>query len=494
MKRNKKIGLSVLLALTCAAFATDYSSWAKYKNLTLSTTGITTTAVTKIPVLVRLSVANQFDLFTGTTAALANGADIRVTKADGTTDLPFEIDSWTTGAKGAGAIWVLLDSVPQNSPSAYSFRIYWNKAGATTISNSAAVFAPSNGFLAVWHFNQASGTPLVDATGNGNTATPGSGAAPTDDSTSVIGMGKTFDGATQFYAVGTDSTALSLNTDNGPYTITAWANSGSCPSGRVAVLSKYANDNSAGSRQYALQTGPTSSNWRLTDDPTSFSTLTANNEFVADAAGTCVPGTWTYLAGTYYSAVTPTADATGAANAVLYVNGGASPTTGVTASQATGTSIGKHSLTYIGKLADNTTPRFMDGPIDELTVSNVVRSDDWINLSYQTQAPASTALTIGASVPPTGIFSQSVAAGFKIQSTGSSVLFQLPVGISGVRISVMDMSGREVWNRGVDAGTQQVSWNGKTAGGTSASGVYLIRVTAAEKAQVLAEAKVMLTP
>ena len=493
MRITKKSILLTILSLSSAALATDYSSWAKYKNFTLSTSGITTTAVTKIPILVRFSVANQFDMFTGTTAALANGADIRITKADGSTDLPFEIDSWTTGAKGAGAVWVLADSIPANSASAYSFRVYWDKAGATTISNSAAVFSPSNGFLAVWHFNQPSGSPLVDATGNGNVATPGSGAAPTDDSTSVIGMGKTFDGASTFYQVGTDSTALSLNTDNGPYTITAWANSGSCPTGRVAVLSKYANDNSAGSRQYALQTGPTSSNWRLTDDPSTLSSVTANNEYVADAAGTCVPGTWTYLAGTYYSAVAPTADATGAANAVLYVNGGTSPTTGVTASQATGTSIGKHSLTFIGKLADNS--RYMDGPIDELTVSNVVRSADWINLSYQTQVVGSTAITIGASVPPTGILSQSLPGGFKIQSMGSSMRFQLPAGTSGAHISVTDMSGREVWNRSVDPGILDISWDGKSSSGATLAGLYFVRVSALDgTSKLLAESKILLTP
>jgi len=397
MEVAKKLIILAAMTLSGTAFATNYSSWANYRNITLNTATLTTTTITNIPVLVRFSAASQSDLFTGATAALASGADLRVTKADGTTDLPFEIDTWITGAAGSGALWVLLDTVQANSATAYSFRIYWNKAGATTASNSSAVFSPSNGFMAVYHFNQTAGNPLVDATGNATVATPGSGAAPTDDSTSLIGVGKNFNGTSQYYSVGSDSTALNLNSDYGPYTITAWVNPTACPSARMAVLSKYANNNNPGTRQYVLQTGPTVTNWRMTDDPSTLSTVNSNNEYVADATGSCVVGNWTYLAGTYYSASAPTANSAGAANTALYVNGGTA-VTGVTASQATGSSIGHSAQAFIGRLNDSSTPRFLAGAIDELTVSNVVRSADWINLSYHTQAAASTAITLGATV------------------------------------------------------------------------------------------------
>jgi hypothetical protein len=62
-----------------------------------------------------------------------------VTKADGTTDLPFEVDHWVTGESGTGALWVLLDSVPSNSATASSLRVYWNKAAVTTLSTPSAV-------------------------------------------------------------------------------------------------------------------------------------------------------------------------------------------------------------------------------------------------------------------------------------------------------------------------------------------------------------------
>jgi len=487
--------LGITLATQASLAAGPLAPWLKSTNVTLTTTGITTTTLYNIPVLVRFTAASQSDMFTGVTTALSSGADIRVTKADGVTALPFEIDTWKGGVTGSGAVWVLLDTVPANATTAYTFKVFWDNDTAHTVSNPAGVFSTNNGFLAVYHFNQPSGTALVNATGSGNVATPASGGAPTDDSTSLIGIGKNFDGATQYYMVGTDSTALNLNSDYGPYTITAWVNATSCPTARMAVLSKYANNNNAGTRQYALQTGPTTANWRMTDDPSTLSSSTTNNEYVADDPNTCNPGVWTYLAGTYYSAVAPTADATGAANVSLYVNGGTA-VTGVSASQATGTSIGHSSQAYIGALDDiSANPRFMAGTIDELTVSNVVRSSDWINLSYQTQMPTVTALAI-ADQTPLSILSPNIANGFKVQTVGASVSFQIPQGLAGVRILVMDLTGREVWNRNVSAGTRVVSWDGKTGGGIPAAGLYFVRMTADVQgtSKVLAESKIMLAP
>ncbi len=419
---NKQLRfLTSILIFAGASLASDYTSWAKYRNLTLSTTGITTTQVTKIPVLLRFNITNQFDMFMGSTAALANGADIRITKSDGTTDIPFEIESWVTGASGTAAVWILLDTVVQNNATAYSFRVYWNKASVTTSSSPSSVFSPGNGYTAVWHFNEAAGSPLQDATGNGNTATPGTGAAATDSANTLIGSGKTFNGSSQFYQVGTDSTFVSLPTDTGSYTITAWANPTSCAA-RIAVIAKYANDNSTATRQFALQTANTATDWRMTSNPSSLSTTTSNNEYVADVSGGCVEGTWSYLVGSYSSSVAPTGDASGAAKLSLSMNAG-TPVTGAIASQATGTSIGKRGQTFIGKIGSN--ERYMSGTIDEITVSKVVRAADWIKLSYETQKAASTLVTVGASVPPTGAVAPGAPTG--VTGTGGTTSGQIAV-------------------------------------------------------------------
>src|SRR5215217_3595792 len=115
-----------LLALTGSAFAADYSSWAKYRNVTLNTSSLGLgAAVANIPVLVRFNATDHADMLNGANQILANGADVRVTKADGTTDVPFEIESATTGVNGSLAIWIKADNVAQNSATAASFRVFW---------------------------------------------------------------------------------------------------------------------------------------------------------------------------------------------------------------------------------------------------------------------------------------------------------------------------------------------------------------------------------
>ncbi len=404
---NMKLGWMMVLALSGTSLATDFSSWANYRNVTVSTSGLALTAnVTKIPMLVRLTAASQADMLNASTQILANGADIRITKADGTTDLPFEIVSATTGASGAAEIWVLADTVLQSSASAYSFRIWWGKTGSTSTSNSSAVFSPSNGFVAVWHFNT-----LNDATGNGYTLTP-STSAPTDAAATdaLIGNSKTFAVASsQFYNISDTNNAtpsgatLNLNTNNGPYTVTAWAKPITCPTGRMIVIGKYDGAGSTGTRQWALQTKNTNANWGFTNDPNlaAFTSATAGNEYVADAAGSCVANTVVYLAGSYSLVGTPAVgatDNTGAANLKFSVNGGA-PVTSATGDVATGAQIGTTALPYIGK-GTGSTPRYMNGTLDEITVSNVQRSQDWIKLGYETQKAGTTALTLGATQTP----------------------------------------------------------------------------------------------
>jgi hypothetical protein len=462
---------SLVLTLAATAFAGDYSTWGKYRTVTINAAGITTTGVARVPVPIRFTSASHGDMFSAALAALPGGSDLRVTKADGTTDVPFEIDHWNVG--GPGTIWVLLDTVPAGG--SVALRIYWHKSGAASASNGAAVFSPANGFVAAWHFSQPAGAAMLDATGNNNTANPAAGgAAPTEQAGSLIGTGKTFNGTSQFYQVGTDSSAVNLNTNTGPYTITAWANVEDCTT-RISVFSKYANSNSVvGGRQYVLQTGPNANSWRMTNSVPSLAASNANNEFATDDSASCVSGSWTYLAATYNTGgAAAIGDSVGARTLQMRVN--ARPLTyGKVYSQTTGASIGRASNTFIGKLANN--ERYMRGSLDELTVSNVVRSADWLKLSYETQKAGATTTAI-SSESVTQILgrlpSGRAVSGFGIRSGGAGVTFDLPAnlaGMAGIKLVVLDPSGREVWSRAVPADARQVSWNGPVT-----PGLYLAR-------------------
>src|SRR6187402_664083 len=86
--------LSAIAAMAMIGHAADYSSWAKYRTVTLSTAGMGLSgAVANFPIPVRFKASTAADMIVASaTRMLPGGADIRVTKADGTTDVPFEIE------------------------------------------------------------------------------------------------------------------------------------------------------------------------------------------------------------------------------------------------------------------------------------------------------------------------------------------------------------------------------------------------------------------
>src|SRR5690606_23679428 len=137
-------------------------------------------------------------------AAANGGASIRFLKADSATIIPHEIESWSSTA---AAIWVRVDTILGNNAT-QKIHMIWGNSGASSTSNGAAVFDSTKGFAAVYHLGEASGN-VNDATGRGNAGTP-SAAAPADTA-GLIGRAKAFNGTTNWYQIGTDSTALNIN-------------------------------------------------------------------------------------------------------------------------------------------------------------------------------------------------------------------------------------------------------------------------------------------
>ena len=148
-----QIAMLGMLAILEMAFSQEnYSTWSKYKDITINTTSggaNVTGTVVNFPVLVRLTSANA-DVFT---QALGGGADIRFANAAGT-HLPYQIERWSVTDTSA-AIWVLADTVKGNDSS--KVRIYWGKSGVSDSSTASKVFDTANGFVSVWHLGDANG-------------------------------------------------------------------------------------------------------------------------------------------------------------------------------------------------------------------------------------------------------------------------------------------------------------------------------------------------
>ena len=167
-----KIGFIAALvgALAPWAFSDSLSVFWPYNTpITLNTTNAgVTTKQTNFPVLVRLTFSNALAVFAG---AQASGADLRFSRlATDTAQFPYQISKYNQATQTA-YIWVKPDTIG-GSNSTQSIQMWWGNGTAAAKSNGPAVFAPANGFVAVWHLDSAGVAvngkeTFNDATGNG---------------------------------------------------------------------------------------------------------------------------------------------------------------------------------------------------------------------------------------------------------------------------------------------------------------------------------------
>ena len=121
------------------------------------------TVVEGFPLLVRLD-KDWFDF----SKAKPAGEDIRFTAAGA--PLPYQIEEWDA-AKGTASIWVRIPKIEGNTRQ--TIHMHWGKADAASESNAKAVFNASNGYASVWHMAD----PVVDDAGG--TESKDQGSTPT---------------------------------------------------------------------------------------------------------------------------------------------------------------------------------------------------------------------------------------------------------------------------------------------------------------------------
>ena len=119
------------------------------------------------PLLVRLN-KDAFDF----TQARASGEDIRFALRDGQR-LAYQIEQWDPQA-GTASVWLRIPEI--GGDSLQEIHVYWGNSDATSESDGKAVFNASNGYLSVWHMNN----PVEDSVGT----------LPSDDTgtTGTVGM------------------------------------------------------------------------------------------------------------------------------------------------------------------------------------------------------------------------------------------------------------------------------------------------------------------
>jgi len=154
--------LTCLLLLGWMPSAHADASWwnqdfAFRKAITVDTTakgGNVTTAAGRVPLLVRLHSGNfTFD------GVSENGADVRFVASDDKTPLNYQIESFDP-VLGVALVWV---DVPQlAADSQQQIWMYYGNPKAQGGESAGAVYDAD--YAAVYHFEEAAGTPPHDAT------------------------------------------------------------------------------------------------------------------------------------------------------------------------------------------------------------------------------------------------------------------------------------------------------------------------------------------
>ncbi len=340
-------------ALARKDMASAYQGWKQSGSLYILSTpegaNIPATApVEDFPLLVRLH-KDFFDF----SQAQANGQDIRFSTATGT-PLPYQIEEWDS-TNGTANIWVRIPTIKGNARQ--EIKLHWGKADAVSESSGAAVFNESNGYLSVWHMND----PVKDEVGTlqsknvGTTATAG-----------VIGPARHHTGGHGIF--GGDK-ITTYPTGFSPHTSEAWFRADKA-NGRVLA---WGNEERQGKVVMQFRSPP-----HISMD-CYFSDANVKGESALPMSE------WIHVVHTYQKG-----------DSRVYVNG---VLDGVAKNQAATLDIKSPARLWIGGWHNDYD--FL-GDIDEVRISKVARSADWVKLQYENQKPLQT--LVGLVVQPGNAF------------------------------------------------------------------------------------------
>jgi hypothetical protein len=332
----------------------DYTAWQYRKKVTFDNTdanlGVTSESMTNFPVLVKLDSGSDIDY----TKTKDSGEDIRFTDSDGTT-LKYEIEYWNES--GTSYVWVKVPQIDQNSSTDYVY-MYYGNTDANDGQDDENVW--DSNFLAVYHFDETTGSTLFDSTSNNVDATK-DGSIGMDTSGQVDGA-DSFDGNGENYE--NTSAGMSFGTE---LTMEGWFKypDGGAGSPRIVELSIQGNayshclapDPDGSVRAWADCNGTTYNRVGDADDSTDY----GNDQ-------------WHYFVYTYSSP-----------NAYIYMDGSRTDTGNVEACS----NLDDGTILIIGAISDisgqySHSQHEFDGDIDEIRISDVARSQAWIAATYKT--------------------------------------------------------------------------------------------------------------
>jgi uncharacterized repeat protein (TIGR01451 family) len=333
--------------------ASDWSinggTWAKRKQITIDHTKVSgSSALVNFPVLFASTDADFKSTANGGSVGKSDGTDIFFTDAGGT-KLNHELDGYSA-TTGQVTAWV---RVPSLSPTTDTvLYIYFGNASSPDQQNRAGTW--DTNCTGVWHLGNATTLTATDSTASGNNGTlNGSPAA----------------------AAGQISGAASFNGSNsitGTSTLSGVSN---------ATISLWVKQSSSGGSQYGAWVATTSgygTGYFVGRDSASNSWQAFINGLKLSGTGLAYD-TWQHVALTYASGVS--------GGFKIYLNGVLNASTTNTGAITTHTSYDFGTdRTYASQSV-----------LDEVHMSNTVRSADWIRTEFNNESSPATFYSLGAS-------------------------------------------------------------------------------------------------
>ena len=283
--------------------------------------------------------------------AMPKGEDIRFASSTGV-PLAYQIDNWDATA-GTAAIWVRIPTITGNARQ--EITLYWGKSDAASESDGAAVFNKSNGYLSVWH---------MDDTLRDDAGTVTVQDAATTAATGMIGPSRHFTGGRGMNGGGKIRTYPFASTS---HTTEAWFKADKFNSSLI----RWGRGNLV--------------NLRLLSTPAHFAITNCWGSPIQQSASLMEKNQWTHVAYTF-----------SLQGWMIYVNGRPDMPAVWNNCQEIATPVEL-------QIGDG-----FAGDLDEVRVSSLARSADWMKLQYENQKPVQT--VVGPLIQPGKEFAVSAKA------------------------------------------------------------------------------------
>lgn len=324
-------------------FADWYNaSWSNRTKLVFNTPN-ESEILTDFPVMVKLD-SSKID-YSKTKAA---GADIRFVGSGGEV-LSYEIEQWNPS--GVSIIWVKT-SISISGNKNHYIHMYYGNPSATDAQNRTDVW--SNGYVAVYHMTQPTG-PMLDSTANGNDAAV-SGTFTRNSTGPTGGNAYSNSSSSACFTVAHNSSQLfSRVTLEGLVRSTTDSQTG-------ILVEKNVRQSSTDYTAYSLTNNGGKIQETITDNSFNSTTYETPSKYFT-------VNSWVNIGITYNDPTNTT---------VIYNNGrvnlsNSSATRGMFTTNANG-----HTLKLLGDCSS----RGFRGSVDELRISNVDRSEEWMASQY----------------------------------------------------------------------------------------------------------------